>query len=100
MKKVLNGKELRKVQKVLKSISFSIRSKYDVRFKITFDDGDINLKFNDAYIAYFDGYRSIGFTICREIGNYDSNQVYPVLVYFHDSVFNLLKSYEGGLEND
>lgn len=97
---MLNGKELRKVQKVLKSISLIIRSKYDVRFKITFDDGDINLMLNDDYIAYFYGYRSLGFTICSEIANYDSNQVYPVLVYFHDTVFNLLKSYEGGLEND
>lgn len=97
---MLNGKELRKVQKVLKAISLSIRSKYDVRFKITFNDGDINLMLNDDYIAYFDGYRSIAFNICSEIGNYDANQVYPVLVYFHDAVFNLLKSYEGGLEND
>lgn len=97
---MLNGKELRKLQKLLKGISLSIRSKYDVRFKITFYDGDVNLMLDDDFIAYFDGYDSEAFQICSEIGNYDGDQVYPVLVYFHDAVFDLLKSYEGGLEND
>lgn len=96
---MLNGKELRKLQKALRVIGLSIQSKYDDRFLITFDDGDINLELDGDFIAYFESYHSNAFRICSEIGNYDGSQVYPVLVYFHDSVFNLLKSYEGGCSN-
>lgn len=100
MEKMLNGKDLRKLQKMLKIISLDIQSKYGNRFLITFYDGDINLMLDGDFISYFDSYHSDAFEICSEIGNHDGNQVYPVLVYFHDSVINLLKSYEEGLEND